>query len=89
MEISFTLSDMQDWLAKKGFRYDSGTIKNVLKNAWQLKPVPNSLTYLQYKFGVEGIYEFNIKGRFYTVTQKMVLRFNNLDDFDAENINSS
>ncbi len=88
-EISFTLSDMQDWLAKKGFRKDSGAIKNVLQNTWQLKPVPNSLTYLQYKFGVEGIHEFNIKGRFYSVTQKMVLSLNNLDDFDAEKINTS
>jgi hypothetical protein len=87
-EISFTLSDMQDWLAKKGFRHDSSTIRTVLQTTWQLKPVPNSLTYLQYKFGIDGVYEFNSKGRFYTVTKKLVLSLNNLDEFDAEAINT-
>jgi hypothetical protein len=88
-EISFTLNDMQDWLSKKGFRHDSGVIKNVLQNTWQLKPVSNSLTYLQHKFSFEGIYEFNIKGRYYTVTKSMVLKLNILDDFDADCTNTS
>ena len=44
-DLQFTLSDMEDWLIKKGFRgYDSGAVKNVLQNMWQLKPVLNSLT---------------------------------------------
>ncbi|TDH23979.1 helicase [Segetibacter sp. 3557_3] len=83
-EICFSLSDIQEWLAKKGLRQDAGTIKNVLQNAWCLKPAGNSLAYLQYKFGPDGnIHEFNAKGRFYSVDQKRVFQLNNLDDFDA------
>lgn len=90
-ELQFTLSDIQDWLAKKGFRgYDSGAVKNVLQNMWQLKPVNNSLAYLQYKIGTDGnIFELNTKGRFYSLRQKEVFKLNNLDDFDAVSITSS
>src|SRR4051812_20549365 len=58
-EIHFSLSDVQDWLVKKGFRgYDSGAIRNVLQNTWNLRPENNSITYLQYRFGTDGnIYE--------------------------------
>jgi hypothetical protein len=90
-EIQFSLSDIQDWLVKKGFRgYETGAIKNVLQNTWNLKPQNNSITYLQYKFAADGnLYEFNIKGRFYMITQKEVYKLNNLDDFDAILITSS
>src|SRR5205823_11494426 len=45
-EICFTLSDMQDWLVKKGFRgYETSSVKRVLQNVWNLKPSENSLTY--------------------------------------------
>ena len=90
-EIQFSLSDMQDWQAKKGFRgNDSGAIRNVLQNTWNLRPENNSITYLQYRFGTDGnIYEFSIKGRFYRMDQKKVFNLNNLDDFDAIPITSS
>src|SRR4051812_1713775 len=90
-EITFSLSDMQDWLIKKGFRgYDSSSIKNILQNTWQLKPTTNSLTYLQYRLGHDGnIYEFTIKGRFYTLSEKKVYSLNYLDDFDAVDISTS
>jgi len=89
-EIHFSLSDIQDWLAKKGFRgYDSGAIRNVLQNTWNLRPESNSITYLQYRFGTDGnIYELNIKGRFYRINQKTIFNLNNLDDFDAIPITS-
>ena len=62
----------------------------MLQNTWQLKPTGNSLTYLQYRFGSDGnIYEFTIKGRFYTLSKEKVYSLNNLDDFDAVNINTS
>src|ERR1019366_3838711 len=65
-EICFSLSDIQDWLIKRGFRgSDTGAIRSVLQNAWNLKPECNSLAYLQYKYGTDGIiYEFNTKGRY-------------------------
>jgi hypothetical protein len=90
-EITFSLSDLQDWLIKKGFRgYDSSSIKNILQNTWQLKPTTNSLTYLHYRVGHDGnIYEFTIKGRFYTLSEKKVYSLNNLDDFDAVDISIS
>ncbi len=48
--ICFSLSDVQDWLQKKGFRdYDISTVRNVLQNLWHLKPTDNSYGYLQYK----------------------------------------
>lgn len=89
-ELHFSLSDMQDWLARKGFRgYETGAIKNVLQSMWQLKPATNSLAYLQYKFGADGtINEFNTKGRFYTISQKEVYKLNNLYDFDAGSISN-
>lgn len=76
-EIQFSLSDMQDWLIKKGFRgYETAAIKNVLQNIWQVKPVTNSLTYLQYKFGTDGnIYELIQKVAFIPLAKK---RFSNL-----------
>jgi Family of unknown function (DUF5906) len=86
--ICFCVSDIQDWLLKKGFRgQDSGTIRRLLQEEWKLHPSPNSNSYLQYKIGTDGvIYEFNQKGRFYTLGQKEVLKLNNLDDFDEKNI---
>ena len=42
-EIRFSLSDMQEWLQKKGFRgYDSSSIKKVLQDTWKLVPSENS-----------------------------------------------
>lgn len=89
-QLQFTLSDVQEWLMKKGFKgHDSGAIKRVLQNVWKLKPTVNSLTYVQYRFGSDGvIHEHNIKGRFYHVSEKEVLRLNNLDDFDAVDVSS-
>lgn len=89
-EICFTLSDMQDWLSKKGFRgYETNPIKRVLQNVWNLKPTDNSLAYLQYKLGADGmVYEYNQKGRFYKVILKEVLRLNNIDDFDEKSISN-
>lgn len=90
-EIQFSLSDIQDWLAKKGFRgYDSGSIRNVLQNTWNLRPESNQL--LIYNTGLvlmETFYDFNIKGRFYRINQKKIFHLNNLDDFDAILITSS
>ena len=90
-EICFCLSDMQDWLIKKGFRgYDSGSIKRVLQDEWKLHPSDNSNSYQQYRILGDGtIYEYTQKGRFYKLSEKEILKLNNLDDFDAENINSS
>lgn len=66
-EICFTLSDMQDWLIKKGFKgYDSAAIRRVLQDMWKVKPEANAFAYLQHKMGGDGmIHDFNIKGRFY------------------------
>ncbi len=88
-EICFSLSDMQDWLFKKGFRgHDAVAIRNVLQNIWQLRPVNNSLSYLQYKLGTDGaIYEYNAKGRYYSLKQEEIYKLNNLDDCDDKNIN--
>lgn len=87
-ELNFSLSDVQDWLVKKGFRnHDTANIRHVLQQLWHLKPVQNSLTYLQYKIGTDGmIYEYNNKGRYYTLTQKEVFTLNNLDETDENSI---
>jgi Family of unknown function (DUF5906) len=89
-KICFSLSDIQDWLVKKGFRnHDTTSVRSVLQNTWQLKPEANSLTYLQFKLGTDGIlYEFNNTGRFYTVSEKDVLKLNNLDEPDESLISS-
>jgi len=53
--ICFCLTDMQDWLNKKGFRAsDSAAIKRVLQDEWKLEPSPNSNSYLQYRIGTDG-----------------------------------
>lgn len=85
-EIQFTLSDMQEWLLKKGFKgNDSNSIKRVLQSIWKLKPSDNSLTYWQYRFGGDGaIHEYQVKGRFYSISKKEVFNLNNLDAADAE-----
>jgi hypothetical protein len=87
-EICFCLSDMQDWLIKKGFRgYDSGSIKRVLQDEWKLLPSDNSNSYQQYRILGDGtIYEYTQKGRFYKLSEKEILKFNNLDDFDDKSI---
>ena len=84
-EICFTLSDMQDWLIKKGFRgYDSGAVRRVVQDMWNVKPERNSVAYLRYGMRGDGsIHAFNIKGRFYTIGKIEVMKFNNLDDFDV------
>ena len=87
-EICFSLSDMQDWLQKKGFReYDSNSIRKVLQDIWQLVPSENSNAYPQYRLGSDGsIYEYNYKGRYYRLSQKEVLNLYHSDDFDDKNI---
>ncbi len=74
-EICFSLSDMQEWLQKKGFRgYDSNSIRKVLQDSWKLIPSENSNAYTQYRLGVDGsLYEYNHKGRYYKLSQKEVL----------------
>jgi hypothetical protein len=80
-QIDFTLTDIQEWLQKKGFKgYDSSSIKRVLQNIWKLKPSENSRIYLQYRLGSDGgIHEYQIKGRFYRLSENEVLKLNNLD----------
>jgi len=87
-EINFCISDVQDWLVKRGWRgQDSAAIRRLLQDGWKLQPSPNSNAYLQYRIGTDGvIYEFNQKGRFYTLSKKEVLTLNNLDDFDEKSI---
>jgi len=86
--IQFCVVDVQDWLLKKGWRgQDGGAIRRLLQDGWHLQPSPNSNAYLQYRIGTDNnIYEFNQKGRFYTLSRKEVLTLNNLDDFDEKNI---
>lgn len=83
-EICFCTPDMQDWLQRKGFsNRDVNAIRKVLQGEWKLKPSDNSNAYLQYKIGTDGmIYEYNQKGRFYTIKKNEVLKLNYIDDFD-------
>ncbi|HEX8358166.1 MAG TPA: hypothetical protein VF610_12165 [Segetibacter sp.] len=87
-EICFSLSDMQDWLQKKGFRgYDSNNIKKVLQDTWRLAPSENSNAYTQYRLGSDGsIYGYNYKGRYYKLSQKEVLTLYYSDEFDDKSI---
>ncbi|MEO5996576.1 MAG: hypothetical protein ABIN89_07600 [Chitinophagaceae bacterium] len=80
--ICFCVSDMQDWLLRKGFRgHDSVSIRRVLQNDWNLLPSANANSYQQYRIAVDGrIHESTRKGRFYKLTEKEVLKLNNLDD---------
>lgn len=74
-EICFSLSDIQEWLQKKGFRgYDSNSIRKVLQDNWKLTPSENSNSYIQYRLSSDGsIYEYNYKGRYYKLSQNEVL----------------
>ncbi|MDD2791551.1 MAG: DUF5906 domain-containing protein [Sediminibacterium sp.] len=83
-EICFCLSDMQEWLQRKGFNNrDVTAIRKVLQNEWKLKPADNSNAYLQYRLSTDGsIYEYNQKGRFYNIPKKDILKHNNLDEID-------
>jgi hypothetical protein len=89
-EICFSLSDMQDWLQKKGFRgYDSNSIRKVLQDHWKLNPSENSNSYTQYRLSSDGsIYEYSYKGRFYKLSQNEVLNHYYSDDFDDKSIRS-
>lgn len=89
-QISFCISDLLDWLNKRGIRgYDTTAVKRVLQDNWKLKPSGNSNSYLQYRIGSDGnIYEYNQKGRFYQLSKHDVLKLNFLDDFDEKDINS-
>lgn len=83
-EICFCISDLQDWLQKKGVHSrDAAVIRKILQQEWKLKPSENSNSYLQYRLGSDGsIYEFMQKGRFYSIKKTEILKLNNLDDFD-------
>lgn len=83
-QICFCISDMQEWLQRKGFNSrDTSAIRKIVQSEWKFKPADNSNSYLQYRFGTDGnIYEFTQKGRFYCITQKDILKLNNLDDID-------
>jgi hypothetical protein len=87
-EIAFCISDVQDWLLKKGWRgQDAAVIRRLLQYNWKLQPSSNSNAYLQYRIGPDGkIYEFNQKGRFYALSKKEILTLNNIDDFDEKKI---
>jgi hypothetical protein len=89
-EICFSLSDMQDWLQKKGFRgYDSNSIRKVLQDHWKLNRSENSNSYTQYRLSSDGsIYEYSYKGRFYKLSQSEVLNHYYSDDFDDKSIRS-
>lgn len=89
-EICFSLSDMQDWLQKKGFRgYDSNSIRKVLQDNWKLAPSENSNSYIQYRLSSDGgIYEYNYKGRYYKLSQNEVLKHHYSDDFDDKSIST-
>ncbi len=84
--ICFCVSDMQDWLIRKGFRgHDSVSIRRVFQNEWKLQPSANSNSYQQYRISVDGsIHENTQKGRFYKLSEKEVMMLNNLDDFDEK-----
>jgi len=88
IEINFSVTDIQQWLQKKGIKGNENTkLKGVLQNEWKLKPSSNSYTYTQYNFGIDGnILIHSSKGRFYSVTKDEVLKLNNLDDFDEMRI---
>ncbi len=77
-EIRFCVGDVQDWLNRKGFRnHDTGAIRRILQNVWNLKPSPNSNVYTQYRISSDGsIYETTQKGRFYTLTIEVILKLN-------------
>jgi len=89
-EICFSLSDMQEWLQKKGFRgYDSNSIRKVLQDTWELTPSENSNSYIQYRLSSDGsIYEYNYKGRYYKLSQNEVLKHHYSDDFDDKSIST-
>jgi hypothetical protein len=89
-EICFCIQDVQDWLLKRGWRgQDAAAVRRLLQDHWKLKPSPNSNAYVQFRIGSDGvIYEYNQKGRFYSLTKKEVLTLNNLDDFDESRITS-
>ncbi len=89
-EICFSLSDMQEWLQKKGFRgYDTNSIRKVLQETWELTPSENSNSYIQYRLSSDGsIYEYNYKGRYYKLSQNEVLKHHYSDDFDDKSISS-
>lgn len=83
-EVCFSLSDVRDWLNRKGIgKYDSQKIKNVLQDEWKLQPESNSNSYQQYRMGLDGtLYEFTYKGRFYTLQREAALKLQNLDEAD-------
>jgi hypothetical protein len=83
-EICFCTTDMQGWLQGKGItNRDANAIRKVLQEEWGLKPSANSNAYLQYRIGSDGVvYEYNQKGRFYSIKKRMVLDLNYLDETD-------
>ena len=83
-EVCFCLSDIQEWLQRKGFNNrDLTAIKKILQGEWKLKPSANSNSYLQYRLSADGsLHECNQKGRFYCIQKNEVLKHNNLDEFD-------
>lgn len=87
-QICFTVTDMQEWLQRKGFfNRDLSAIRKVLQDEWKIKPSSNSNSYLQYRLATDGnIYESNQKGRFYNIPKNEILKQNNLDDFDENSI---
>lgn len=77
-EIKFCLGDVQDWLNRKGFRnHDTGAIRRILQNIWNLKPSPNSNAYTQYRIAADGsIYETSQKGRYYSLDLETIIKLN-------------
>lgn len=86
-EICFSLTDIQQWLQKKGIKgNDNMKLKRVLQFEWKLSPSSNSNAYLQYNFGIDSnILMKPSKGRYYKVSKIEVLKYNNLH-FDEKEI---
>lgn len=88
-DACFCLGEVQSWLRLKGLRStDAMQIKRLLQNGWQLKPAANSMAYTKWSFSADGtLYHSAAKGRFYTVSKKVLQSLHFFDDFDADAIN--
>lgn len=77
-ELCFCISDIQDWLSRKGFKaVESLQIKRILQNDWKLEPSANSYSYTRFKFLTDGsILEENAKGRYYKMSKEIVININ-------------
>jgi hypothetical protein len=77
-ELCFCISDIQDWLNKKGFKaIEFSLIKRILQNEWKLEPASNSYSYSRCKFFSDGgIAEEAAKGRYYKISKELIIKYN-------------